>query len=360
MEKIIKIAAIVVPIAAIVLAGLLYGIIILAALAVVLLATKKITRRDATLVIVMFFVFSQAFYFFFTPAVAVAKSHGTVLSDNWFEALSWVRNNTPECAVVATYWDPGHFITGIARRAVVFDGASQGDLYTRQYNYTQAGVVVEKYDNNINHIVVYAGGNKTTARIQDISTTLLTSNETLAVEILREYLKPGCDSMYYIASSDLIGKSTWWTYFSTWNPIEKKGTPYNYIPASLGSAKPDIGQNAIIYTYPLSQQESFVVYVTNSTVIAFLQQQGTAQPLKMRHFIYFDASGTGRLYTQDDAVVDGTLWIEPGNGAVLFIAPELEDSMFTRMFLYNGNGLQNFQLVNNWGGEVKLFKVNFS
>jgi hypothetical protein len=29
------------------------------------------------------------------------------------------------------------------------------------------------------------------------------------------------------------------------------------------------------------------------------------------------------------------------------------------MFLFNGQGLQNFEYVNNWGGEVKLYKVKF-
>ena len=358
-ENIFKLVAILVPIIALTF-DFFIGVAVLVIICGLLYFTKNLPKKGLALAIVIFFVFAELYFLYFQPAVYIAKSQGTILDDNWYQALTWLKENTPECTVVATYWDPGHFITGVARRAVVFDGASQGELFSRKANYTEEGVKVEQHDSNINHIVLYSGGNKTTARIQDISTTLLTANETLAIEILKEYRKPGCDSMYYIASSDLIGKSTWWSYFATWNPVDKRGTPYVYSTASLGNARPDVHQNAIIYTYPLSQQESFVVYVTNSTVIAFLQQQGTAQPLKMRHFIYFDASGTGRLYTQDDAVVDGTLWIEPGNGAVLFIAPELEDSMFTRMFLYNGNGLQNFQLVNNWGGEVKLFKVNFS
>ena len=166
--------------------------------------------------------------------------------------------------------------------------------------------------------------------------------------------------MYYLATSDLIGKSHWWTYFSTWNPVDKKGTPYNYIPIQLGSAKPDIKQNAVIYTYPFSQTDSFVIYQINNSLIVFLQQQGTAEPLKVSKYVYFTSDGVGRVFTQNDAKVEGTVWIEPGNRAILFIPPQLEDAMFTRMFLYNGLGLNNFDYVNNWGGEVKLFKVNFN
>lgn len=334
------------------------GFVIVVLIAGGLFYTKNVAKRSAALIIVLWFIFVIAYYLYFSPGLQLASGQGTVLSDNWFQALSWIRNNTPECTVVATYWDPGHFITGIARRAVVFDGASQGDLYTRPSGEPN-GLVVEKFDSNINHIVLYKDGNKTTARIQDISTTLLTSNETLAVEILKEYRKPGCDSMYYIASSDLIGKSTWWTYFSTWNPVDKKGTPYVYASIPLGQARPDIRQNAIIYTYPVSQQESFVLYDANGTLTVFFQQAGVAEPLKVEKFLYFDQSGQGRLYTQSDARIPGLVWIEPGNRAILYIPKELEGAMFTRMFLFNGQGLEHFEFVNSWGGEVKLYKVKF-
>jgi dolichyl-diphosphooligosaccharide--protein glycosyltransferase len=299
------------------------------------------------------------YFLYYTPATQIARGQGTVLSDNWYNALNWINENTAECAVIATYWDPGHFITGIGKRAVIFDGASQSNLFTRPYDYEQEGLVVNEYDANLHHIVLYKDGNKTTARIQDVSTTLLTANETLAVEILREYLKPGCDEMYYIASADLIYKSTWWTYFSTWNPVDKKGTPYVYSSIPLGSARPDIRQNAVIYTYPASDQQAFILYVTNESIALFLQQQGNAQPIKVEKFIIFDQNGNGQLITQSDAGIQGTAFIEPGNRALLFIAPELENALFTRMFLYDGNGLQRFEFVNSWGGEVKLYRVKF-
>ena len=44
---------------------------------------------------------------------------------------------------------------------------------------------------------------------------------------------------------------------------------------------------------------------------------------------------------------------------LIHIPPELENSMFTRMFFFNGYGMENFEFVNNWGGEVKLFRVIF-
>ncbi len=336
------------------------GIAAFIILAALFYFTKNIEKKVLPLMLVLFLIFSLFFVLNYVPAASISSGYGTVLSDNWWQALNWIKDNTADCAVVATYWDPGHFITGIARRPVVFDGASQSHLYTRPTTEDRHGLVVDTYDHNINHIVLYENGNKTTARIQDISTTLLTSNETLALDILKEYKNPGCDEMYYIASADLIPKSTWWTYFSTWNPVDKKGTPYVYSTIPLGSSRPDIQQNAIIYTYPVSQEASFVVYLTENNMVVFLQQQGAPAPLKVEKFLFFDNDGTGRLVYQQNASIPGLVFIQPGNSALMFIPPELENAMFTRMFLFNGQGLDNFEYVNEWGGEVKLFRVKFN
>jgi dolichyl-diphosphooligosaccharide--protein glycosyltransferase len=294
----------------------------------------KLKRVNVYALIIFIFVVYVADAFYFTPATQVARGSGTVLSDNWFESLNWIKNNTDECAVIATYWDPGHFITGIARRAVVFDGASQNALFTRQR------------------------GNETvtTARISDIATTLYTTNESQALEILSEYKKPGCDEMYYIASADLIGKSQWWTYFATWNPVDK-GHPLNYITAQLSGARPILQQNAIAYTYPLGQQQSFVVYEQNETLTPFLQQNN--QFLRIATITYYTRSGQFLVGSTPNADVQGTLWVDPSRSIVIFMPPELERAMFTRLFFFNGAGLDNFELVGNWGGEVKLFKIIF-
>ena len=43
-----------------------------------------------------------------------------------------------------------------------------------------------------------------------------------------------------------------------------------------------------------------------------------------------------------------------------FIPVELMDSMFTKMYLYDGFGLEKFTPVMNFGGEVKLYRVDLS
>jgi len=291
-------------------------------------------KKEILIVLVLIFIIIIMNYFYYEPSVFIAKNQGTVLSDNWWDALNWIKNNTKECAVIATYWDPGHFITGIARRPVVFDGASQNEVLTIEEN----------------------GTNITRARIQDIATTLFTDNETKAIGILKDYLI--CDEMYYIASADLIAKSQWWTYFSTWNPIDY-GNMYVYRQSNLIEAKPLIREDAISYSYyagrdELGQDHFYVIYEKAGTLIPTYQAGNNF--FKIKKLVNMD---DGMAWENEDAEVLGTILLFNRKQLLIHIPEELENSMFTRMFFFNGEGLKHFEFVRNWGGEVKLFKVLF-
>ncbi|MEM5868625.1 MAG: STT3 domain-containing protein [Candidatus Aenigmatarchaeota archaeon] len=300
-------------------------------------------------------------YPFLQRSYYISKYSGTVLTDNWWNALNWIRENTPECAVIATYWDPGHFITGIAERPVVFDGASQNSLRTITLEGNMSREEIEKIIGISNFRIrrfekdgkYYV--NVTTARIQDIATTLLTSDEEQAIKILRRYLIPECNNtMYYIASEDLLWKSQWWTYFSTWDPKTKKGTKYFYIPAQYAGKK-SLG-NSTYYLYPISRVEVLVIKEEGKELDAFLQVQNEMKII--RKFIYFESNFI-KEKSYENYEIDGTLFLFPDKSNVIFMNKELENSLFTRMFLLNGAGLKRFELVRNFGGEVKIFKVIF-
>ncbi len=292
--------------------------------------------------------------FYYNPAVSIAKGSGTVLSNNWWEALNWMRNNTKECAVVATYWDPGHFITGIARRAVIYDGASQGVLADFTYNGTKSGLDIEHFENGANQIIVYKNNTQTHSRMKDVAISLYTDNETQAAELLQRYKKQGCDELYFIASADLIGKSVWWSYFATWTPTDK-GKQYSYFTIPLQQTKPLISENALVYVYPFSQQQAFVVYEINKTDVKAFLQQGN-QLVSVEKVFYFNGN-QGILKANEKYDVKGMLWLTSDKNTAVFMPPEIENSMFTKLFFFGGQGLKNFEFVDSWGGELKLFKV---
>ena len=327
---------------------------------------KIMSHKTAGAVTVFYISMSVVFLFYLYPASYIAQS-GTVLNNNWFEALNWINANTPECSTVATYWDPGHFIRAIGNRTVVFDGGSQNHLFQLMANESRAdGLAVENYDNGISHIVEYKNGIRTTGRIQDISTTLMTSNESLALNILKDYRKPGCKDIYYIASADLMGKSVWWTYFATWSPNKKgtcngggitdpKGDCYSYNVLQLSGASPN--GNSIIYTYNAGNNQAFLLnYDTQQDRMqAFISQNNNL--FKVKETFFFQKDGSGVIYTAPDAEVSGMAWVDGSRNLIIYMPPQIQDSVFTKLMLFNGAGLKNFELVNDWGSEVKLYKV---
>jgi len=58
-------------------------------------------------------------------AHALALKGGPIMNDAWYDALIYVKNNTPEKSFVQSWWPPGYFITAIAERRVSSDGGTQ-------------------------------------------------------------------------------------------------------------------------------------------------------------------------------------------------------------------------------------------
>lgn len=318
-------------------------------------------EKNKILILISVVITILILYPFLQRSYYISKYSGTVLTDNWWNALNWLKENTPNCAVIATYWDPGHFITGIAERPVVFDGASQNSLrtITLEGNLSREEIEdiigisnfrIRRFEKDGKKYV-----NVTTARIQDIATTLLTSDEEQAIKILKRYLIPNCNNtMYYIASEDLLWKSQWWSYFSTWDPKTKKGTKYFYIPI-LNKGKKTLN-NITYYIYPISRIEAIIVEEKGEDLNVFLQTQNEKKII--RKFIYFE-DNLIKEKNYEKYEIDGALFLFSDKSIAIFMNKELEDSLFTRMFLFNGIGLKRFEFVKNFGGEVKIFKVIF-
>ena len=52
-----------------------------------------------------------------------ATSYGVVTND-WLDALDWIKNNTPEDAVIAAWWDYGYWISTMGERASLADNST--------------------------------------------------------------------------------------------------------------------------------------------------------------------------------------------------------------------------------------------
>ncbi len=84
--------------------------------------SKKILGSRFFSILFVFFVFSPMILI---SAHVVSTGITPIMDDVWNEALVELRLKTPEDAIIDSWWPPGYFITGVARRAVIADGGTQ-------------------------------------------------------------------------------------------------------------------------------------------------------------------------------------------------------------------------------------------
>ena len=54
------------------------------------------------------------------------------VSNDWKDAMKWLKENTPKDAVVASWWDYGYFITTLGERKTLVDNATLIDWQIRK------------------------------------------------------------------------------------------------------------------------------------------------------------------------------------------------------------------------------------
>ena len=231
---------------------------------------------------------------------------------DWSRTWDFLRNETPELALVGTWWDPGHMITGYGERRVIADGAHCGSdcLY------------------GINQ------------RIMDLGKVLVTGSEDEAVEILKRY-RGTSPEIYWIASEDLIAKFPWAIRFGT-----GKDAPSYVIMRPTAYTR-----EKVVFS---SGRDSVSVYL-RGVPVPVLDGYGDL----FREVWFYDDSGNFRNFTFDDAetvekalgkklsgrIINATLWIRKDWRYAVVIFPNLRDSLFTKMFFLDGRGLKKFKPV---------------
>ena len=77
-----------------------------------------------------------------TSSIPTAPSAGSELKyQDWLEALSWMRLNTPPSSTVFAWWDYGYWITALGDRRTLADNGTQ--------NSTQIGMIAQTFLDNI-------------------------------------------------------------------------------------------------------------------------------------------------------------------------------------------------------------------
>src|SRR5208337_3658821 len=76
-----------------------------------------------------------------TSSIPTAPASGQELKyADWLEALSWMRQNTPQGSVIFAWWDYGYWITALGQRRTLADNGTQ--------NSTQIGMIAQTFLDN--------------------------------------------------------------------------------------------------------------------------------------------------------------------------------------------------------------------
>jgi dolichyl-diphosphooligosaccharide--protein glycosyltransferase len=72
----------------------------------------------------------------FPPTILHGGSFFQMSTDDWPHAMNWLKNNTSEDAIIASWWDYGYWITTLSDRTTIVDNATVIDWQIKKMAYS--------------------------------------------------------------------------------------------------------------------------------------------------------------------------------------------------------------------------------
>ena len=319
-------------------------------------------------------------------------------SDPMWNAMTWINENCENNTVITSWWDFGYLFEIAADRQVTFDGGSQsgdrafwlGQAMTTSNLDLSAGIFrmldstgTRAQEALYNYTQDYG---KTTDILIDI---LPMTAENATNTLVNQYHLTNEQAKYvvnfthpenprpviFVASSDMLQKAGWWSYFGAWNFTSQSSENFNYyVPTKqLEVAPGDTGKLAILNQSGLlvnivvqrgtgnnsttGYTEAFSTY-NNSEIIL----NGTPyNPLNISNIMVIE---NGYLVKNESVgnVKDAnyTLFLMGENNTYtpILMHNKLANSMFTQLYLLGGANQNIYEMVHMENG-VSLWKIHF-
>ena len=325
-------------------------------------------------------------------------------NDAMWNAMVWVNENSENNTVITSWWDFGYLFEIAADRQVTFDGGSQsgqrafwlGQAMTTSDLELSAGIfrmLDSSGERAVDALYNITGDyGKTTDILLEIlpmtpenATNTLVSKYGLtqaqAKEIVNYTHPENPRPVIFIASSDMLSKASWWSYFGAWNFTNQSSEHYTYyVPTKQISVAPNsvgklemIKDSNVVFNVVIQRgsgnnsttgyTEALLVKDNSSITI-----NGTPyNPLNISHIIVIE---NGRVM-KNESVGDVpnanyTLFLmgenDTDNKSIVYtpilIDNKLVNSMFTQLYLLGGPNQDIFELVHMENG-VSVWKIHF-
>ena len=324
-----------VPLAAI---NTTYGILLFVAIAAIGLATTfaiKSNSADKKHVPIKKYVLIIALVLaLVTPSICGAwqTSENVVpgTNDYMWNAMQWIDETQPENAVITSWWDFGYLFEVAADRQVTFDGGSQsgerafwlGQAMTTDNLELSAGIfrMLDSTGTLADQYLYNVTGS--TGKATDIIIDILPRTASDAQKVLQskygltadqakqtvEYTHPeNPRPVIFVASSDMLQKAGWWSYFGAWNFDNQTSENYNYY-VPYDSAKVGAGQSGKVQ---LLEDQGMTVNAViergsgNNTTTAHVESVYTdsGEPIKVNETEYNPLKASRLILIEDGYIM---------------------------------------------------------
>ena len=383
----------------------IYGILLFLAIVVIGLitvyaiksdiATKKIPLKKYVLVIalVLALVSPSVCGAFLTSETVVP---GT--SDPMWNSMQWINENTENDTVITSWWDFGYLFEIAADRQVTFDGGSQsgerafwlGQAMSTDNLELSAGIF-RMLDSTgtlaTEALVNYTNdtGKSTDILLDILPRTSEDANNTLvskyhltaaqAQDVIQYTHPEKVRPVIFVASSDMLQKAGWWSYFGAWDFENQSSENYNYyVPTEQVEVKPGTtGKLALLNDQGMTINAVITRGTGNNTTSAYTEAvyTETGEQIMINDTPYNPLNISNIIVIEDNYIMKNesvgnvknanfTLFLmgQDNMYTPILISNELANSMFTRLYLLGGAGQDIFENVHVENG-VMLFNVNF-
>ncbi len=344
-----------------------------------------------------------------------AKESLPMMDRQWYALLEHLRLNTPQDAVINSWWDYGDWFTAVANRPVIIDGHTQE--YPQSYwmakallsdSEEEAIAILRMLNNAANQpfetINRYLHDpykslfilKKALARPQETSKIL---EQYLPAEAAKEVgamlLAKPKHKAYFIVDGTMIFKMPAISYLGTWDAAKvylaknmKKGRVNLDGLVSMGiekeHAKLIYEEAKVIPKKGLSQWASrplkfyskeipgekfagsiifkdFMAYSPESKEIKFFSRLKSEEGGKIKEFYLFENNQVVKKSGQANGKSPAALIYNNNTDYyVVVLSPPLAQSLFTRLYFLDGKGLKHFlpfYQENNSDGFIKVFEI---
>ncbi|MCL2687784.1 MAG: dolichyl-diphosphooligosaccharide--protein glycosyltransferase subunit STT3 [Methanobrevibacter sp.] len=351
--------------------------------------------KTAVMIIIMLAIVTPTVFSAYQVSLSIVPS----TSDPMWDSMLWVKANTTNDTTLASWWDFGYVFSYAGERPVIFDGGSQtgirafwtGKAMTTNDTTLSANIFTmlansgdrasETLDNYTNDSAKSTEILETTLALSEdeARTTMIeTYNMTYAQadEVANMTHPENPIPVIFVASSDMLQKAGWWTYFGNWDFEAKTSQGYQYLvasePADLVKVNntasqaniTNLNQNGILYqTVVTTGAENNTTDATIATVFengskVMTQNNTEYNPFAVYNLIIIEDNIIWKNETVN-STGNYTLLVIGDNGTYtsIIMSKELENAMFTKLFILGGYGQDSYELLNMEPG-VSLWQVS--